>query len=392
MKRIIIALAAIALLFGLTACAPDPLAQPSGNIDHGSFATGVNQSAAQAGEWDSGFIVSVPADNTPVGLLLAGTATRGEISLLVRAEDGTAAWQSVPVGGVVNIQETLTNLPAGEYRLFVAWDEAVTATFDLYMVPGEAVSVPAVKPAALLGGGGMLLVALAFLAYAGIKRLGWRYIGLGALAWVVTVAVKFLIAIPLNPVVYKLLVNPEAPGLGDWVMYLYIGVLTGVTEILMVWVLLRLTRLKKATWEQALGFGIGFGAFEALLLGFSSFGSVLAALLAPGQIPANAMTALAVGNHPLVGLAPIMERFFTVWVHVLSNVLLFYGAAKGQNRYFWIAFWLKSGLDTAAAYAQLTGVDSLATMWAIEAIVAVFGLLSIWGVQKIKALFPRPIA
>jgi uncharacterized membrane protein YhfC len=322
--------------------------------------------------------------------LLRGTTTSGSLSLVIETLNGQTVWRSAPQSGAVTIRETVTNLAKGEYLLVVAWDEPLTATFDLYMVPGEPVLIPEVKPAALLGGGGMIMVAVGFLVYGGVKRLGWRYIGLGALSWVVTVAVKFIIAIPLNPILYKLLVNPESPGVGDLVFDLYIGVLTGITEILMVWILLRFTRLGKVRWEKALGFGIGFGAFEALLLGLSSFGSTLAALLVPAQIPLSAMASLAVGNHLLVGLAPTWERFWTVWIHILSNVLLFYGALTRKDRFFWIAFWYKSGIDAVAGYAQLTGINSLAKMWTIEAIVALFGVVGYWGTWKIKQLFPKP--
>ena len=388
MQRLILIFLAAFLMLSLAACSPDPLSQPPGNIERGNYATGVTQNAAQPGQWDSGFNLMIAADNQPVGLLLRGTTTSGSLSLVIQTPDGQTVWRSAPQSGAVTIRETITNLAQGEYLLVVAWDDALSATFDLYMVPGEPVSIPEVKPDALLGGGGMILVAVGFLVYGGVKRLGWRYIGLGALSWLVTVAVKFIIAVPLNPILYKLLVNPEAPGIGDLIFDLYIGVLTGITEILMVWILLRVTRLGKVSWEKALGFGIGFGAFEALLLGLSSFGSTLAALLVPAQIPLSAMASLAVGNHLLVGLAPTWERFWTVWIHILSNVLLFYGALTRKDRYFWIAFWFKSGIDAVAGYAQLTGINSLAKMWTIEAIVALFGAAGYWGTWKIKHMYP----
>ena len=134
-----------------------------------------------------------------------------------------------------------------------------------------------ILPIAFLGGVGMLLVGIGYLVYAGRLRLSWRYLGLGALAWVVTVAVKFALAIPLNPPIYGALTN-ALPGLpGILLASLYIGSLTGFTEVLLAWLLLRYTRLGRVPWQKALGFGVGFGVVEALLLGLSSVASLASA-------------------------------------------------------------------------------------------------------------------
>ncbi len=126
-----------------------------------------------------------------------------------------------------------------------------------------------ISPLVFLGGLGMLLVGAGYLVYAARLRLGWRHLGLGALAWVVTVAVKFALAIPLNPPIYGALTT-ALPGLsGILLASLYIGSLTGFTEVLLTWLVLRYTRLGRVPWQQALAFGVGFGVVEALLLGIS---------------------------------------------------------------------------------------------------------------------------
>lgn len=48
-----------------------------------------------------------------------------------------------------------------------------------------------VPPLALLSGLGMIVVALGFAAYAVRRQLGWDTLTLGALAWSVTVFLKF---------------------------------------------------------------------------------------------------------------------------------------------------------------------------------------------------------
>ncbi len=169
------------------------------------------------------------------------------------------------------------------------------------------------------------------------------------------------------------------------------GTLTGLTEVLLTWLVLRYTRLGKVGWGKALAFGIGFGAFEALLLGVSNFAGTLTGMLAPQSI-GPAIGSLAALNNPLYGLAPVVERIFTIFVHILSNVLLFYGVAKGQSRWLWVSFAYKSGVDAIAGFAQMWGVAQLSHLWLIEGFVVLFGLAGVWGLRRIGLHYPPQIA
>ena len=244
---------------------------------------------------------------------------------------------------------------------------------------------PTFSPIALLGGVGMIAVAIAFVIYAAIRRLGWTYLGLGALAWIVTVAVKFAWALSLNSSIYSTLTTALPSGIGAGIFDLYVGLLTGITEVAIVWLVMRYTRLGKVAWERALAFGIGFGAIEAFLLGLSSFAAALTALLAPQLIPSEALSQLAVMNNVLYGIAPIVERFFTVWVHIFCNGLIFFAVAKRQARWFWLAFWFKSLIDAVAVFAQTSGaLASIEGIWAIEGVVILWGILGWLGVRWLK--------
>jgi uncharacterized membrane protein YhfC len=240
-------------------------------------------------------------------------------------------------------------------------------------------------PVALLGGTGMMLVALGFVIYAVRRRLGIGYLALGALAWIVTVAVKFLWALPLNPRLYAAITGALPGGIGAGVFDLYVGLLTGFTEVAIVWLVLRYTRLGRVAWERALAFGIGFGAVEAFLLGLSSFATMLTAMLAPQLIPSSTLSQLVAANNIVYSLAPIVERFFAVWVHIFANVLIFLAVIKGQVRWFWLAFWFKSLIDALAAFAQISGViTTLEGIWAVEAVVVVWGALAWRGVHWVR--------
>jgi uncharacterized membrane protein YhfC len=241
------------------------------------------------------------------------------------------------------------------------------------------------SPWIILPGIGKIAFSLAFIVYARQKGGSWRYLGLGALAWVVTNAVKYLVAIPVSPVVYRIFYVPDALWApGSVLFYLYVGMLTGLTEVLLTWLLVRYTRLGRVSWTKALAFGIGFGAFEALYLGFSGLASSVPALVAPQSLQVDALNSLRILNNPLYSLAPATDRFPATLVHIYGNVLLFYGVASGQARWLWISIAYKSLVDTVAAFAIFWGVQTLPELWAMEAVLWVFGCIAWWGIQKIQ--------
>jgi uncharacterized membrane protein YhfC len=256
-------------------------------------------------------------------------------------------------------------------------------------LPEVHFQVQPISPIVLLPGIGMILVALVFFGYALSRRLGFRYLVLGCIAWVVAVTFKFAWALPFNTPIYQALTGGLPAAFGQFIFYIYVGALTGVFEVALVWLFLRYTRFGNVSWAKALAFGIGFGALEALLLGLSSLSTSLTALLAPDQFPPDALAQLALASNILFGLAPIVERAATILVHIFSNVLLFYGVQTRQARWFWAAFFYKTALDSVAAFAQFWGVNTLARIWTIEGVIILFGLFSWWGIRWVAARYPQ---
>jgi len=227
----------------------------------------------------------------------------------------------------------------------------------------------------------MLAVAIGFIVYAVRRTHDWRYLIFGGVCWAVAVALKVVWAIAGNLAVYRVL-HPLP--LGDWLYYLHIGALTGVCEVALVWLLLRYTSLGQVAWPRVLAFGIGFGALEALLLGLSGLGSVLAIVLAPELVPPT-LSASLTGVQGLVNsVAAGWERFFVVLVHLFSSALLFYSVQRRQLRWFWLAFVFKSLMDAVAAWGQVTGLDVPKTLF-IEAIIAVWGILAWRGARWVQS-------
>lgn len=383
-STILILLTCAALL--LAGCAAAPAAQS--NIDQGSYITGVRLNESGPGSKDTGITIVVESDNMPVGVMLRGASANGSLVAVIKDENGNTAWQSAPGSGMFTVNETVTSLAQGSYSLHTAWDGAVSGTYDLYMVPGAPVSIPTIPPSALISGIGMILVALGYVLYSALRRLGWGYLALGALAWVITVAVKFILAIPFNGLVFNFLTGSLPGALGENLFHLYVGALTGITEVLLVWLWVRYTRGGQVDWKRALAYGIGFGAVEALLLGINSLATVLTAINSPNLLSADVLSSVAQAGNLLFALAPISERIFTVLVHVFCTVLLFYGARTRRPLFFWASFLFKTLLDTMASYAQLHGLDNLGFIWLIEGFVALWGVLSWFGIRWIAARYP----
>jgi uncharacterized membrane protein YhfC len=336
------------------------------------------------------FTIQVEQAGDPVGIDFRGVVS-GTVRVQLTSAEGTIIWQEEigPTGPLA--VNTVVEPPApGEYQLGMAWDGPMQMQYELQWKPG-AIEVPTVPPLALMSGIGMVVVAIGFVVYVIVTRqTDWKYLGLGALGWIVTILLKFTWAASADPIVYRSLTEalPEAAAMP--VFYLYVGALTGVFEVAVVWLVMRYTRLgQETTWQRALSFGIGFGAVEALLLGILSTANTAMAMTTPDLFPIGALEQIAQASNPLYGLAPVVERFFTILIHTLSNVLVFYAVAQKQSRWFWLAFAYKTLLDTAAAFGQMTGLGTLAALWAIEAFVVVQGALGWLGLRWIRRRYPN---
>jgi uncharacterized membrane protein YhfC len=348
---------------------------------------------AQAGEQfyfnifvDEGMV----EEGVPIKIKVSGNVESGLLHFELRDPDGQAVWHSGTIGpGDFTISTVYGLLPSqtGTYHLGIVYSDNISATYNLGW---HAIKL---GPGILLPGVGMVLVALAFVFYAARQRwLGWRYLGIGALFWILTVLLKFAFAVPVNPVVFRLL-NATHENLfspGNLVAYFYIGALTGIFEAGLAYLILRMTRWGKATWNQALAFGIGFGVIEALLLGFANLFSSMVGITSPAVLPISSLGSLAQNATLVMGLAPVIERLSVIFAHMFACVLIFYAIASGGTKWAWYAILYKTLLDTPAGFASFWGiVGSASKVWTIEAIVVIFGLIGLWGTIQIARRYPQ---
>ena len=111
--------------------------------------------------------------------------------------------------------------------------------------------------------------------------------------------------------------------------------------------------------EEATAFGVGFGAFEAILIGFPSLVQIAAFILDPSLLellpPAQReMIEASLGLPTWVVPASAIERVFTLFVHLFTSLLVFISVTQRKPSFFLGAFFYKSLLDAFVPYIQTT--------------------------------------
>jgi uncharacterized membrane protein YhfC len=237
----------------------------------------------------------------------------------------------------------------------------------------------------VVSGALMMLVALAaVLAWWFHSRVQWRWFWAGAGIWTVGVALKFAVALPLNPVLFGK--SGHAVGLKLWIGSAYCGLMTGVFEIGITLAAALVWRRLVAEPARAVAIGLGAGAFEALLLGLAACAGSLVAL-ASGQTELMLKSLAGISAHtPLLWLAGPVERVISILAHTASRVLVLRAVAGRRWLGFWAGFGWLSGVDLLAGVALLTGMTTSGSLWLIELMILPFGVLSVpltrWAVRR----------
>jgi uncharacterized membrane protein YhfC len=218
------------------------------------------------------------------------------------------------------------------------------------------------------------------------KRPLWSAVGWGVLSWAISAALKLTVASPTMTFIQH---HPDNP-----LTWLYGGALTGVFECAIPLWLAAKTQLRRADWNQAVAFGIGFGGTEAFLMGLVGLVMALLLVVFPNHIPASARDALlkqfahrSLASIPL----PVVERVTAMVIHCLASVLLIYAVQRRQQRWFWLSFAYKTAVDAFTGWALLAWKMTSSTMKIaeFEAMVSVFALVAIWALPKLKTGFDR---
>jgi uncharacterized membrane protein YhfC len=241
---------------------------------------------------------------------------------------------------------------------------------------------------------GMGMVGVAVVSVLWILNLGaeWSVVRLGALAWIISVALKIAWAVPTNKPILNFLKSKLPAKLSGPISWSYIGLLTGIFEcgIALAFVL-KFDILHQASWVDILTFGVGFGAVEALILGLVSLGHIGYYTIRPESIPEKDREKCKITPNSLLMIpAGIVERTAALPIHIFTKVLIILAVQQNIYLLFWLSFGFKSFVDGIAAWMHLEkdikNVAKASQFWAYESIFIVLALISIAGIMLLQRI------
>jgi len=249
------------------------------------------------------------------------------------------------------------------------------------------------NPVLLASGIGMIVVGIVPVLYwRKTRRVKAAPFIFGGVLWVAAIALKAGIDLTMGGSINSW-ANSTLGTLGAFIfLSLYIGLRTGAFESGFSYLTFLKTRLRKATYDEAIGFGLAFGGTEAILLGLGSFVNVLLFWLNPNlvdQIPAAQREAVVAAlNAPsIMVFAPMIERGFTIPVQVFATVLVYAAVIGRSPRLFWSSFLYRAAIDAMVpGFGRLLAEssDPVAMTYAIELVIVIYGSLGLLGVRWLR--------
>lgn len=220
-------------------------------------------------------------------------------------------------------------------------------------------------------------------------------------------AITFILfAIILEKSIQNVLVFPTTMGLQDHAVSqfinarpilwaLVVALFPGVFEETGRLVAFKTVLRNRTNRETSISYGIGHGGIEVIiLLGIAYVEYLVFAVMintgtfqamvdqvaqqAPGQEAAMYSLADQLASFSFVDLGmAAFERVFAVLVHIGASILVFFAARDRKYWLYILAILIHTALDGIAALS-MAGVVTLSN-WALEGIVAVFGILTFFG-------------
>ena len=215
-------------------------------------------------------------------------------------------------------------------------------------------------------------------------RLRWIWWGGGA--WAATVAAKVGLALLLNKPLLAFLRGALPRAIYLLIGSVWIGLLTGLTEVLLGYLIA--ARLRYRSYAQGFGYGLGFGVVEAIIVGFGVLASLLVATLSPDSMAAPTRDAILSGTWSTAAVGPI-ERVLTLVIHSVSGMLIVRSLAGGGRRDLLAAFLYKTLVDGVAGAEHLTGVTKSWNPWFLELPFVLFAGVGVLLHRRAAARWPQ---
>jgi uncharacterized membrane protein YhfC len=245
------------------------------------------------------------------------------------------------------------------------------------------------NPYLLLSPIGMFLVGLLAVVWWRVRtKAGWRCFAFGGLMWVVAVAPKFVMDYTVSPPIYAWL-NLYGAAVLVAAAGLYVGLRTGFFESGFSYLAVSRTKFRNMKLHEAVAFGIGFGSMEAIVLGLLGLISISVLLVNPGLVELLPPAQQAALDLPTIAaFAAILERAFTLAIHVFASLLVVYAVVKRNKRYLAYSILFKAlldGLVPLIGYGfDLSAVEGI---YMAEIPVMILGLLALYGTRRLMRKF-----
>ncbi|MCL5026472.1 MAG: YhfC family intramembrane metalloprotease, partial [Chloroflexi bacterium] len=196
-----------------------------------------------------------------------------------------------------------------------------------------------VSPILLVPGLSMILLALVFvLGWKITERPPWSFFLWGALALIISFIIRTIIEVFGTVPLFQALTGlPETPA--NLLYLLYLAMLVSVFDTGLMLLFVRVSGVGRANWQQAVAYGIGFGAIWSLILGISGAFTALRAIVSPELTPVDQllqMQSLA-DNFWLAFPPQFVERIGAIVGNITAAALIIYAYRSGAWRYFWAA-------------------------------------------------------
>jgi len=178
----------------------------------------------------------------------------------------------------------------------------------------------------------------------------------------------------------------------------YVGLRTGFFECGFTYLTFSKSNLREVSTDEATAFGIGFGAFEAILIAVPSLIQIAVLIFNPSLLdllpPAQRQILEAQLNLPSwIIPAPIIERIFTLFVHLFTTLLIFISITRHKFSYFISAFLYKSLVDAVVPYIQLTLKPNMSpiSIYLAEVWVVTMGSIALAGIYWTRRVLSEKI-
>lgn len=175
-----------------------------------------------------------------------------------------------------------------------------------------------------------------------------------------------------------------------WAYAVYGGLAAGVFEECGRYVAFRFILKRFREWRDGIGYGIGHGGIEAVVLGaLAALPTLIAALQIDfGAGDGSPLQAALIAAPAYAFAVSGVERAMAFLFQLALSLIVLYAVREGKIRFLFLAILLHAAVDFPAALSQ----KGMIGLWSVEAFILGVGVASAVFIAVSKRVFDRPVA